>query len=86
MGNDLRAVLLELDGTGANLELLHLERVHVGGDAAVRSDCGLDEHVLSTGLARGLQKRDALAGDRVLDCLSTANHDFLLWLVWGCVV
>src|ERR671939_517847 len=49
-------------------------------------DC-LDEHVLAAGVAGGLVKDQHLAGDRVLDALSGADHlVVLLGFVVACCI
>ena len=63
-----------------HLEALLLARVDVRrGDEAVRLDVGLDHDGLAAGLARRLAEDDPLAGDRVLDAVSCADHGRLLF-------
>src|SRR5919106_3066683 len=74
-GDDLLAVELEGERAALDLEGLGLVRVDVrGGDEAVRLHGRLDEDVLAVRLGRGLEEAEALAGDRILDRLSLADH------------
>src|SRR5436190_1754641 len=73
--DELLAADLETDGAAQDLEALLLARVDVGrGHEAVRLHEGLDDDGLAAGLARGLAKDDALAGDRVVDAVACVDH------------
>ena len=59
----------------SDLEALLLARMHVRrGDEAVRLHERLDDDGLAAGLAGGLAEDEPLAGDRVLDRISSTNH------------
>jgi hypothetical protein len=74
-GDDLLAADRELGLAGDDLEPLRLEGVDVRGcDEAVGLDGHVDQDALACRIGGGLQERHALAGDRVDQCVSCANH------------
>src|SRR6185437_12886958 len=78
-GDELLPADPEPDGAAEHLEALLLARVHMRrGDEAVRLDVGLDHDGRSVRLAARLPENNALAGDRVLDRISCADHRSLL--------
>ena len=80
-GDELLPADSEADRAAEHLEALLLARMHVRrGDEAVRLDVGLDHDGRAVRLAARLPEDDALAGDRVLDRISCADHACLLFL------
>ena len=78
-GDELLAADLEADGAAEDLEALLLARVDVRrGDEAVRLDVGLDHDGRAVRLTARLPEDETLAGDRVLDRVSCADHACLL--------
>jgi hypothetical protein len=78
-GDEPLAADPEADRAAEDHEALLLARVHVGrGDEAVRLHVRLDHDGLAVRLTARLPEDDALAGDRILDRVSCANHRSIL--------
>ena len=78
LASHLEAELSRCDG-----EALALGGVDVrGGDEPVRLHDGLDQDRVAVGVGRGGEEGDALAGDRVLDGVTCADHVSLLLVDW----
>ena len=78
-GDDLAASGLEAELALEHLEALALVGVEVGGgDEAARLDDDLDQDVLAVGVGRGLDEPHQLAGDRIVENVSLADHLLLL--------
>jgi hypothetical protein len=74
-GDDLLTPDAEADRPTQYLEALLLVGVYVGRrDESVRLDEGLDDNRLAVRLPRGFAENEPLAGDRVLDDVSLADH------------
>src|SRR5207244_3328584 len=71
-------------------EALALRGVDMGSrDGPVRLDDDLDHDRLAVGVSRGGEEGDALAGDRVVDCVACVDHlapPSASWLTPGCSI
>jgi hypothetical protein len=77
-GRDRLSADGELGLAGDDLESLRLVRVHVGGrDEAAWFDGDFDQNVVAARVGCGFEEGDVLAGDRVYECVSLANHGYL---------